>query len=298
MTSEPCQAVLDAYAALQAGLNDFAAALRRDQALPAWVSCDDGALLSHALHSDPRERAIAGFSQLYYLDAQAPREILIMAGFLGASAETIAIAHQLNAHKHHFKRCVLALKALKALPIDLSDPDNVSASHRSPMAKRLNQLGLSRLHLKQTYRLVPILEAPPQKLSWTWANTKAIQKITVAEAQRLLHKKGDDPGIHIQLQQLNYCDPREPLAIVQTLAPHLRTNVLFHPNHSVARKMIKGPLPILYPCDFATPIPQFSPPGKKEATQRRAQRSDVKLEPQVFLPAIRAFRYQKEKTES
>lgn len=291
--AKPCQAVLETYVALQKSLAAFATGIRQDMHLPAWISCDDPKLLPFSTQADPRENAIQAFSQLYYLDHQAPREILIMAGFVGASQHTIDLAIQLNACKTAFKSAMLALKAVKSVP-DLSDPnDTDQATHRSPMAKRLHQLGLSRLHLKQCYRLIPILEAAPKKISWTWANTKAIQKITVEQAQTLLHKKGDDPGIQIQLQQLNVCHHQEPLAIVQTLAPHLRANILFHPENLTTRKMIKGPLPLLYPCETGTPLPIYQAPPNKDsaATSRRARRSDVKLESEVFLPAIRAYRY-------
>ena len=56
--------------------------------------------------------------------------------------------------------------------------------------------------------------------------------------------------------------------------------------------MIKGPVPILFPADPTTPYPQYvAPRDKQEKDLERMTRSDVKLDPFVFLPAIRAYRY-------
>jgi len=288
LKSALCIEVLDAFSALVQALNELKDAIENDRSLVAWVQGDNNA---------PREKAIAAFQQLQYLDSQAPREIYILAGFLGASARTIHIATKVNTYKNRFKNSILALKPLK---IAATDPElmqqfgNILNHRQFSTSATLKKLGLARLHLKQCYRKIPILSAAPQKISWTWAHTKAIKKISIEKAQELLIKKGADPGIQMQLQKLACLSPQESLAIVQELAPHLRANIVFDDNEIQKRIMIKGPIPILFPCALKTPYPQFNPPTEKSPRSKtRAKRSDIMIEEAAFLPAIRAHRYEK-----
>ena len=56
--------------------------------------------------------------------------------------------------------------------------------------------------------------------------------------------------------------------------------------------MIKAPLPILFPADKNTPLPDYKVCKAKESkNENRIIRVDTKLDPIPFLPAIRAHRY-------
>ncbi len=159
-------------------------------------------------------------------------------------------------------------------------------------ATTLKSVGLARLHLKQCYRKIPILSHSPLKISWTWAHTRSIKKISINKAQEMLLKKGTDAGIEMQIDKLKHLGAFEELAIVQELAPHLRANIVYSIDDKIHRSMIKGPIPIFFPCTPETPFPQFKPPVKKcDKDQNRSKRSDVRLDPNPYLPAIRAHRY-------
>lgn len=284
--------VLDAFFSLTQAISNLCDAINQDSDLIAWVQ--DHILFPADVRVSARQKACAILNQLQYTDDQAPREIIVCAGFVGASKHTLNLAILLNECKDRFKKSVLALKSAKISPSDpaLTEKIHSVLSRSLSTAITLKSAGLSRLHLKQCYRKIPILKDKPCKISWTWAHTRAINKITVLKAREMLCKKGDDPGIKIQLQKLNFMSPEEHLAIVQELAPHLRANVVFSKDNVVQRMMIKGPIPILFPCDSQTPYPQFTPPSKKcERDQNRSRRSDVRLDPIPFLPAIRAHRY-------
>lgn len=286
--------VLDAFTALTQVIQQLCAAIQTESQFISWVQDTENTLFPLCLSNAPREKASKAFSQLHYLDDQAPREIIVCAGFIGASADTLLLAQEVNVAKERFKKSILALKAAKISPTDESlsfQLEDIFA--KSTLANfSLKKIGLARLHLKQCYRKIPVLNAVPQKISWTWAHTRAIKKITVAQATQMLLKKGNDIGIQLQLQKLAHLSPHEPLAIVQELAPHLRANLVFKENHTPQRLMIKGPVPILFPCFYDTPYPQFKPPTKKIGKdEKRHQRSDVRLDPIPFLPAIRAHRY-------
>lgn len=287
------QDVLTSFMALQSRLENLCDAINKDSELVAWVHEDSE---SHfALRNvSAREQAIALFKQIQYHDKQAPREIIVLPGFIGASPATLTTVDEVNQAKDTFKQSVLALKAAKINLQDLhftEQFDKLLNARTTSMTHTMQKMGLARLHLKQCYRKIPVLQQAPAKISWTWAHTKAIKKISAIKAQEMLLKKGDDVGIQIQLQKLQALPAHEQLAIVQELAPHLRANIVL--NGDVAtRLMIKGPVPIFFPCDLQTPYPAFKIPQKKSLRdQNRSIRNDVRLDPTPFLPAIRAHRY-------
>lgn len=270
-------------------------AILEDEGLVAWMQDIDNLPYSSGVDSH-REKACNIIRQLEYLDDQAPREILISAGFIGASPETLKLAQELNEGKNAFKQSVLALKSLKlSIKDNLIAQDMQSILKKRPnvLTKTLQHAGLSRIHLKQCYRQIPILLHAPQKISWTWAHTRSIKKITVAQADSLLSQKGDNPNIEVQRKKLYSLSNNEPLAIIQELAPHLRANIVFNIDHHIKRMMIKGPMPIFFPATRQTPYPQYkAPKQKQEKNKNRVIRSDVKIDPTPFLPAIRVHRYQ------
>lgn len=270
------QDVLDAFAALQTSLDKLCDAIKRESELIAWVH-EESDMTLFLGDLTAREKAIALFKQLDFLDNQAPREIIVLPGFMGASCETLTLVNEVNLAKDQFKKRVLALKVATLTPTNLGNA--------------MQAMGFARIHLKQCYRKIPILKQAPEKISWTWAHTKSIKRITVTKAQEMLLKRGEDPGILMQLQKLSSLPQNEQLAIVQELAPHLRANIVLS-GKTPSRLMIKGPVPIFFPCDSQTPYPHFKPPLKKSLRdENRSIRKDVRLDPSPFLPAIRAHRY-------
>lgn len=269
------QDVLDTFLVLQSKLQELCDAIIKEPELAAWVQEESqNELFMGAMSA--REKAILLFKQLEYQNLQAPREIIVLPGFIGASVSTLDKVTALNNAKEQFKKSMLALKA-SVKPTNL--------------ANAMAQMGLARLHLKQCYRKIPVLKSAPQKISWTWAHTKSIKRISIAKANELLLKKGEDLGIQIQLQKLNSLTANEELAIVQELAPHLRANIVLS-DENASRLMIKGPVPIFYPCLPETPFPAFKVPQQKTLRdESRSIRNDVRLDPTPFLPAIRAHRY-------
>lgn len=299
--------VINSFQALTAALSQLHEQIcLQDAHLPAWfqpplelVPFSFNEKDSFNERENDRYNAYRLIAQLEYLDSQKPREILVGAGILAASKLTLNAILHLNECKERFKSAILALKSAK---ISVSDPflaerfENVLDKRPIATANTLRKIGLSRLHLKQCYRKIPFFHQRPHKVSWTWANTRAITRITVQQAEQLLRKQGHDVGIELQLNKLYGLKQNEPLAIVQELAPHLRANLVMHHGEEgkdIKRLMVKGPVPLFYLAEEAsTPLPHFRPPkAKQQRNEKRLIRSDVKLDPEPFLPAIRAHRY-------
>lgn len=285
--------VINSFDSLTKQINAVCNAIMADADLVSWMQEPTQSL--GVAPSSHRDTACAIIRQLEYLDNQAPREILVSAGFIGASEHTLQLVSELNHKKNAFKQVMLSLKSLKISSKDnnLSKEFSFILKQRTQTASHaLQPLGLSRIHLKQCYRQIPILESAPQKISWTWAHTRSIKKITFQEAEKLLIQKGDSQSIELQRKKLYSLSPSEQLAIIQELAPHLRANIVLNINNHIKRLMIKGPMPIFFPAHSDTPYPHFKPPKlKQQKDKNRVIRNDVKIDPNPFLPAIRAHRY-------
>lgn len=280
--------VIEAFKAIQIHLNHLQERMLQDTGLPAWLAPLPYPGLKN---DDPREASMRLYRQTTYLDDQEGREILIGVGLLGCSEATLEQARELNLAKKQFK---LAIQRLKAQKLSLTDDwlreafIGLFESFRHDFtATALEAAGLSRLHLKQCYRQIPVLDRRPLKVSWSWANTRSIKKISKTDAIALLNKKGNDQGIIQQIEKVQALRAGESIAIVQELAPHLRTNVVYS---SDERVMMKGSLPLLYPAACGEALPIIIPP-KAVKNGERQTRSDMKIDAEVFLPAIRAHRY-------
>lgn len=294
MISELCIDVINCFKELRrclAAVTEHVCVLDRN--LPAWFQAPTQLGLN--LQMAYREQACVLLNQLEYIDGQAPREILVGAGIIAASSETLIAIANLNNAKQAFKTAMLKLKAAKITPTHellLQSFEDLLQQRDAALANSMVRMGLARIHLKQCYRKLPTYDQKPRKVSWTWANTRSIKRISVTEATELLIKQNRDAGIERQLQLLQGLDPSEPLAVIQDLAPHLRANLVFPTADTDRRVMVKGPVPIFYLDDGDAELPKFVPPGLKRGKDKdRIVRRDVKINPEVFLPAIRAHRY-------
>jgi hypothetical protein len=288
--------VINSFKALKLALNNVGQHIEDvDRDLPAWFQAPSK-LHMHASVSTRQQVSIL-LKQVEYLDDQEPREILVGAGILAASARTLEALQALNDAKKDFKTAMLKLRAAKVATGDehLSQNFEDLLPQREPgLTSTMQRMGLARIHLKQCYRTVPFFKQRPNKLAWTWANTRSIKKISIAEAELMLTKHSRDAGIERQLKLLQGLDPNEKLAIIQELAPHLRANIVMPSADGTQRIMVKGPVPIFYLMNDNAALPDFTPPGSKRGKDKeRIIRKDVKIDPEPFLPAIRAHRYKK-----
>lgn len=148
---------------------------------------------------------------------------------------------------------------------------------------------LSRVHLRQCYRHLPLIKEWPSKVGFSWyVSGRSIRKLNISQVEKMLLELGEEK-LHIQ-QQLNklYLLPEQTvLAQVQTLAPVVRANLVF----SESKKAMNAPLP-LFILDQGLGLPEFNevsltPP---EARTRKA-RADQKIEPEPYLPSLRVHLY-------
>lgn len=273
-------------------------ALLADAALPAWTTD----MPHHAQHPEAsllaRQKIASLLGQLTYVGDQDPREAIRCPGFVAASPSTLQRIHALNEAKLAFRDQIVTHRQAKHISVRHSHTFHQGWLERArlrehALAHMLQDMGLARLHLKQCYRLLPVASGPLCSIRWTWANTRAIKKISTTQALALLHRKGSDAGIEQQRQRLASLPEHEPLALVQELKTHLRANIYCWEAGERVRRMIKCHLPLIYPHDPERGWPDFAPCKDIDARSNtpRVVRADTRLEEAPFLPAIHAHRY-------
>jgi hypothetical protein len=280
--------LLESFERLLAALNDVCTLVRQDATLPAWVSRSE-----QEVHNglEVRLKAVDLYQALWYEDDQDGRETLTCPGIIGSSVETMEATRVCNGAKDAFKAAVLALKTLSKPEAN----DLMADLHKrhEAVATAMQRMGAARLNLKQAYRHIPLLDKRPEKIGFTWSKQgRTIQRTSTAEAQRLLQQRRETPQVQRELQRLTHIPEHEVLARVRSVCPHLRANIVFvGSNGQVQRRLMQTPLPILVPLQAGERLPEFVPIPPEPIGSLRLQRSDVRIEEEVFLPSIRAYRY-------
>lgn len=148
---------------------------------------------------------------------------------------------------------------------------------------------MARVHLRQCYRHLPLLEERPQRIGFSWyTNGRSIRKLTAPQVEKMLFDLGaEKPHIQQQLNKLYALPEHTDLAQVQTLAPVVRANLVFQES----RKAMNAPLP-LFILDNGHGLPEFNQLGLDipEGRTRKA-RADQKIEPEPYIPSLRVHLY-------
>ncbi|GAA6133554.1 hypothetical protein NBRC116188_03430 [Oceaniserpentilla sp. 4NH20-0058] len=236
--------------------------------------------------------ACSVLQDFWYKDGQDGRETRSCFGFIALPEHVLQHAKDINTLKESFKECVQKFqKHNKESWVSLKG--ELARRHPS-VQQQLHFSGLSRLHLKQTWRTIPIIERAPSRIGFNWYQSgRSITKITVQQAYDSLSRLNtDSKHIQVQLAALVKLPSNTPLAKVQNLAPTMRANLFYEDGHHPLRQAMNISLPILIKCSKNETLPVHNSPDTVPPTNRaRAVRSDRKIEDTPFLPSIRVHRY-------
>ncbi|TVP45765.1 MAG: DNA replication terminus site-binding protein [Halomonas sp.] len=230
---------------------------------------------------------------MWHLQDQDGRETRNYIAIVAANDELLDAIATVNQAKAGFSEMLQYIK--QTFPQALSDAKH-RLPHRHPQVdEALRRNGLARLHLKQSWRQLPIAQAPVSRVRFAWYNSgRSIKRLSVKEAeQKLLQLDTDAPHIRIQLGKLASIPSGEILAQVQTQAPLMRANLFFTEpladGHT--RRALNAAMPIFVPASDQR-LPHINQPSPQPPTTRtRARRRDEKLEQDAFLPSLRIYRY-------
>ncbi|OJA04416.1 DNA replication terminus site-binding protein [Halomonas sp. QHL1] len=230
---------------------------------------------------------------MWHEQDQDGRETRNYIAIVAANDELLAAIGAVNLTKANFSALLQHIK--QAFPQALSDAKSRLPRRHPHVDEVLRRTGLARLHLKQSWRQLPIAQAPVSRVRFAWYSSgRSIKRLSVQEAEhKLLQLDTDAPHIRIQLRKLAGIPSSEVLAQVQTQAPLMRANLFFteplEDGHT--RRALNAAMPIFVP-DNNQRLPHINLPALHPPTTRtRARRRDEKLEQDVFLPSLRVYRY-------
>ena len=264
------------------------ASVIRSSTQPLWIPLTDSEKRSGIL---PREKAVQLFCDIWYLDGQDGRVTRSCHGLVAADPLILEACTETNKAKMEFRTAIDAIRGQpdeKQWLLGLSQRD-------SRLKQDLNTKGIGRLHLKQCYRLIPIVNQHPSRAGFNWYNSgRSIKKVTVIEAQKQLAKMGlDKPHIALQYDLLKHLPPQTPLAKVQQQAPLMRANIRFDLEGQCSDRLAMNlSLPLVFAWESKQPFPDHNePPLQPPEERQRKVRSDRIIEDTAFLPSLRIHRY-------
>ena len=238
------------------------------------------------------DKAIEHYQALFFVDGQQSNQTRSVHGIIGISKQTAAIAQTVNEAKKSLQSIMAEIRAQSpksVKPITQRLPERYLAFRQA-----LGNQSLSRLHLKQCYRQLPLLTRRPNRIGFTWSlDGRSITKISIEDAEKRLIKHGPEkPHIQAQLSKLYNLAPKQKTQLrkVQKLAPSVKANIVFKNGDIIQRKTINTPLPILIPAMPYEELPNYTPlPITPPEEHQRLKRLDSKLPDKPFLKSINVF---------
>lgn len=245
--------------------------------------------------NDSLQHACDLLSDLWYHGNQDGRETRTRHGLILADEYTTALIELINQQKDQLRTAVNQEKQHLNAEQWLSRQHQLGQQAQSLRAS-LTFAGMQRVHLKQSYRHIPLLTQKPIKVGFSWYNNgRSIKKISHRQAQALLLDLGEEKThIQAQLQTLAQLSANTQLARVQTLAPTVRANLVFKNKEDIVRKAMNCPLPLFIPASYENDriLPEFNQIELTPPTGRtRISRNDNRITEEAILPSIRAFGY-------
>lgn len=242
--------------------------------LPLWMSKNELLIEERSLFTE----AILNF---YKGGETSPQHTKSYQGALGCTEITFNLAVAFNRTKDKFKNAVKAYL------------DEIKYKETDVIRQILKNAGYAGLKLKQVYRHLVLLDYHPRRISFSKIKHNANCFISKEEALAKLQKTGR--GIHIQVQEDKLHKSLEQGLVIHRETPSTWiANVSTFKNEnnlSISKKIITS-LPLLYLHEEGKPHPEVTYGNKQQ--KERKQRSDKKIENEVFLRSIHAYRYKDE----
>jgi len=282
MSGLPHSDLVEAFDRLTAALQQLAQRLHASP-LPLWLPLTPA---EQQAGLSPRAKAIALYCNLWHRGDGDGRITESRHGLVAIDTDTAAQVERVNRAKQRFRQAVAPFRPQQAEW--RASLQTRGADLRDALASK----GLTRLHLKQCYRLLPLVTRHPQRVGFNWYRSgRSIKRISVRQAQEALAKMGGDkPHIALQLAQLAGLPAHTPLAQVQAQAPLMRANLCL--TDTGERLAMNLSLPLLFVQQPGHEFPQYNqPPLTAPVARRRQVRSDCRLEETPFLPSLRIHRY-------
>ena len=274
---EHVDAIKTAYEQVQSDLCLLAYHIQTDlKALPVWAENTE-----QSGFDDNRIKIIEAIRRQTIDDLLSPSETFSFAGAVACTVKTIEILKQLNTSKDHFKSAVTQYRKSEAYQT------------KKTASKLLEQSGYPGLKTRQVARHLQYIEYHPRRISWSKAKGSSNIVITQEEAAQRLLKIGQGGHITLQLDLIKKMAKDEKLVIQRKIKPYLSANISsFKVGGRCSLQKIESSLPIFFQYDESKKLPIVEY-GVKQSLAERSERIDKKLENDVYLSSISAYRYKK-----
>lgn len=278
------ESIVESYKSIQHYLQKLSYHLRHTKNYFFWL---DTSAENRVELTDPIERLIYVSSLMTLHPNQKSKTVLLCPGFIAADTQLYDTICQLNNAKKTFQHHMVTLRK-DLLQIEESTLDNQfgNPSHERPKVVHnfLQKIKLEHLHFKHVYRCFPVLEATPTQLSWTWAHTQSIKRVSHEQAIGILNRRNKTEKYNDAIEAIKSLPPHKILTLRQKLKAHLRVNVTYEERK---RSMLKGTMPIVFP--MGESMPKIKPARPVEEQKERAKRRDKKTSEEPLVAAIRLF---------
>ncbi len=195
---------------------------------------------------------------------------------------------QINDQKLAFKSAVSQLR--QANPQQLSHWQHSVFNHGASGRHLLAEHQVGRLHLKQTWRRLNVIDQTVDKIQFAWYKSgRSITKLSQQDVlDRLLRAEKQGRPIANDWKIMANTRSTDVFALVQTQAPLIRANVFLE---SGERFALNASTPLFLAAQ--TTLPKITPATALNETKTRQTRSDTKIEAKPFLDVLRVHRYTK-----
>ena len=237
------------------------------------------------------EQACEAYAAIDYQMEDEVGTSVVCLGVMGVSADTLKRAAAVNALKAEFKAICTPLHGIQ---IRIPVKGETSPTRKtSAMRVILRNIQRSDLNLLAAYRKIPLLQAPPAKITYTRANTRSVYRKSIDELYALLNAL-EGPTASQDRARLAALDQREThLALVKEHYQNVRANVLYArlDPRGRGRIQISAELPLMYAKarHLAPPQVQFPPPADLANEVPRVRKS--KIDTARFLQSLPVYRY-------
>lgn len=262
---------------LQEALQELALGIARERALFTYV-------WQREAPPAARRAAAEAVRRLEYRADQDPHDTIVCPGLLGASPETLGAALRVNVRKRALRDFLLAL-ADSYVESEI-EGERVREEYGEHL---LRKLGRARLHRIQAYREIPVLERVPSYVGFTWAQSYRVERLTRARLLELIDNNTAAAEAAAARERVRAM-PDAYFARTRRGPAHVRVNVAFE--EGAEREVHVGSLPLLCPAEAGW-VPERLRPLRGTRGQRRAPRSDTRLEAEAWLPELGVYRYRK-----
>lgn len=282
--------MIEAYEAFLAAQGEFSMAIFADSELPIYLP-------GHDEVSTARKVAVQTMTRNFFLP---PGETEIPSGIVCSSEKTLESATQLNQRKDDLQVAITEVREIGGAKKTSLDKLVDRALHREgrrtdELDLALGRMKLRRLDLLRCYAHIRILPPELESVSWTWATKhSSIKLIDLKEAEKMAEALPVASTRNAVLMALGGLKPGEKLALRKSLPNALRANIVWWEDKTRKRKAINVSGIMLSP---STRLPKHclwrDDPG--ETPPSRLERSDVALEKEPYIKALKIYRYMETK---